>query len=75
MSEGKPNPTEPHVFREVVMLPLTSPAAVDLTVGGGGYTPPVTPVSVAPRCGVCHRSREDRLHIAAEANDSERWPL
>ncbi len=68
------DPDSPHVFEEVPILPM-----INSTVGGEpgmtGYTMPPTPMSNAPQCGVCHRPRDHRLHLAAESHESGRWGL
>ncbi len=73
MSDEKPNPNEPHVFQEVMVPPVSQPRPG--LPGGGFVGPPPTPMAVAAQCGLCRRGKDDRLHLAAEANDAPRWPL
>jgi hypothetical protein len=82
---GRGDPMEvdkhhPHVFEEVIELPMTPPFGVDHGPAGsgpgGGITQPPIPGRISALCGICHRPRTDRLHIDGETiadGQSPQW--
>jgi hypothetical protein len=65
----------PHIFQETEIPPVTEPLTSHM---GGPYTPPPVPPSPALVCALCRKPREDRIHIAGEAEadaESPRWGL
>ena len=69
------DPSSPHAFVEKLNMPFAVPRAV----GSMGQTGPELAFRRSenpPECGLCGRSKSDRLHLASEeAADEEHWPV